>query len=317
MTHQELMDFATRHGLVANSAKSVAGKWKEYVVLITLENKNTVSASFAVEPKAQDKERGKKVKDLKGALKAQKVALFRELNGTIGWFIGKKELTLHTLDYYLDVITDGMKTVNIQPATVCPVCGGVDCEVAGFYNGDFTPIHESCLRGAMGNMKREIQAKGDSSSYVTGMAGAIIGMLLGVAVNILVAVITDSIYAILFALIPAASFWMYKKFNGKTDKFSTIMTIVLTVISVYVFMIFTTAYFIADETPMIGYGYALALTAEYVLSGEGFLAATLDCLQYFLFAGLGLVISWRYITLTDGKIINGTDTAVNTMVRIK
>lgn len=151
-----------------------------------------------------------------------------------------------------------------------------------------------------------------NGSYFTGFIGALLGTVAGLLPSVFTALSMDTIYALLFALVPMAAMWGYKKFNGKSTKGAIVIVVILSLLSVFVlqFMILGSA--VQDEWGL-SYGEALLAVVETFLNIEGLALIASESIAEFLFMLVGLFLSWQYIGHTGSVEIKSSEAVLSTM----
>ena len=137
-------------------------------------------------------------------------------------------------------------------------------------------------------------------------------MLIGLIPNVALGVISDRIYALLFALVPLAAMWLYRKFNGKMSKGSIGIIIAVSLLGVFVMQFATLAIYIMQEYGT-GLGQAMSLTAGLFADGEILGQILRESIMHFLFMGLGILFAWRYLNQTNGGAVTNMDAALATL----
>lgn len=310
MTISELMSVMGQYGFSHLGKDMAAGRYRDYVLTMKAV-KNGVIIYFSTQP-GWDKNA---LKNANKDFKPYKFSVNLAGSNHLVAVLQKKQLMVNDFVFWTDFIIDTLSANGIFPETHCYICGGEMCDAARQHGIGYAAVHESCIRGAVENVQIQAARRTENGNYITGLVGALLGMLLGLLPNVLVAVFTDRIFALGFALIPIAIYYLYQKFGGKMDKFALILSVVLTLCSVYLFTIFTAAGYAAHDYG-VSLFYAIARMSAYVFSPEGFGEATVSSLMYFLFAALGLWISWRRISVTNDSISKRAGNLVTNMIRL-
>ena len=212
---------------------------------------------------------------------------------------------------YLDGVVSILRSVGISPADTCAVCGGGSpdslCCVSSYQ-----PVHSACMKRMHEDTKDSVERNLQNGSYFTGFIGALLGTVAGLLPSVFTALSMDTIYALLFALVPMAAMWGYKKFNGKSTKGAIVIVVILSLLSVFVlqFMILGSA--VQDEWGL-SYGEALLAVVETFLNIEGLALIASESLAEFLFMLVGLFLSWQYIGHTGSVEIKSSEAVLSTM----
>lgn len=200
---------------------------------------------------------------------------------------------------------------GITPARTCAVCGGASPESLALLNG-YQPVHAGCVHQLVSQTEEEAENNRIHGSYLTGVLGALLGMIAGMIPNILTIVFLERIYAVLFALVPLASMWGYRKLGGKRTGASLAIVIVLSFLSVFMMSVLSTTFILMREFSA-GFGEALSATVAYMFSSEGTSELLLGNLVPILFMGLGVWIAWRFLNRTNDGTVQNAQAAAATL----
>lgn len=198
---------------------------------------------------------------------------------------------------FLDAVVGSLKENGVAPMQTCGICGG-DHPDAYCSVHSYRPVHASCVRSMKEDVSAAAEQNAEQGSYATGIIGAILGMLVGLIPNVLSIVFLERIAAILFALVPLAAMFGYRKFRGKKSVGAIVIVLILSLIGVFVLEIIVNSIYIMQEYS-VGFGEAASFLLGFFFTGEGISAFIQDGLQMFLFMALGIFISWRYIFQTN------------------
>lgn len=187
--------------------------------------------------------------------------------------------------------------LGIHPLDCCPVCRNGNCDVASFLQGSFRGTHRHCLQGKADAAATAAEENLQSGSYLTGILGAIIGMLVGTLPSLLTILFADSIYALLFALIPIGAYFGYKLFRGRMNKFALLVSILAAVFGVFLLNFELMIYYLINDY-YFTFKEALGFLLEELAYGEYWLSIARDSLLEFFFAALGVLFAWRLISRT-------------------
>lgn len=224
---------------------------------------------------------------------------------------GKKVLDAGELPRYLDAFAEALRENNFLPSETCSVCGGQRPDSLCFI-GSYQPVHRSCVRSLEEKTREETEQNQLNGSYLTGTVGAVLGMIVGLIPNVFVGVATERIYALLFALVPLAAMWCYRKFNGKMSKGSIGIIIAVSLLGVFVMQYFTLAIYVMKDYG-VSLGTALSYTGELFGDREIFGEIMGKSISHFLFMGLGILFAWRYLNQTNGGKLANMKSALATM----
>ena len=159
---------------------------------------------------------------------------------------------------------------------------------------NYQPVNAAALRQQGTQAREKAEENQTNGSYLLGLIGAILGTLVGLIPNLLTAVYTETIYSILFALIPICAMLGYKLLKGKMDTGSIIVVVVLSLISVPLMVVLELAfYFVRD-----GFSLGFALSRSVQLLTEPGVLSELggELVKRVLFMGLGIWVAWRFMS---------------------
>jgi len=184
-----------------------------------------------------------------------------------------------------------------RPDEVCPHCGRSACDAAGLYGGAYHTTHRACLREQVDAAEAAAEKNQREGSYFTGILGGIIGMLVGTLPSLLTVTLLDSVYALLFALIPICTYFGYKLLGGKLNRFALVFSIIMTILGVYILGFEYACVFLMQEYEL-SLAEMLVVLPELLFDPSVWISLTTDMITEFIFAGLGLWFAWRTISGT-------------------
>lgn len=212
---------------------------------------------------------------------------------------------------YLNACAAALRENGIAPADSCAVCGGRSPESLCFL-GSYQPVHSACVRGIVDQTRETAESNLENGSYLSGFFGALLGMLVGLIPSVLTILFMNTIYGLLFALVPLAAAWGYRKFKGKQTKGSIVIIIILSLLGVLVMQYLSLSLYIMQNT-LYGAADAFSYSLAYFLSAEGFVSVLEDSIVHFLFMVLGIFIAWRYISQTNESAVKNAETVLGTL----
>lgn len=128
------------------------------------------------------------------------------------------------------------------------------------------------------------------------------GKLNDINIMVLTVMLTEKIYALLFALVPLAAMFGYRLFKGKQSKASIGIIIVLSVIGVIVLQLAVATISVAQEYEL-GIAETASEVVPYFLSADGIGDLLSNSVMEFLFMALGIAVAWKYLAQTNaGKV---------------
>ena len=204
---------------------------------------------------------------------------------------------------------------GVTPPSTCPICKQPGCDVYVHYQNGYQPAHQRCLQAQMANAKQAAYKNAVSGNYALGILGGILGGLLATVPSILTIWFAETIYSLLFALIPLGVYYGYKLFGGKLDRTPLVLSIVLSVLSVYFIQIvlIIMTFILEYGAP---FGEAMQLTSIVLGQMEAWTEITLNSGMAFLFAGLGIFFTWGIISQTMETPLKSMQQVLDTMTPI-
>ena len=288
------------------------GSWRNYAVSILSAQYSVFQLSFAVRADKKDKNLAKSLRaELRQQL-GKGLSTVLNLGNTLQFayrFDGKTPLA----DQFVrtaDAIAAALSAHGLSPAVTCAVCGGGTPDSLCVVN-TYQPVHAACMHQKLETAKEQAMENKENGSYLTGTLGAILGALVGTILPLVMLIATDTLYALLFALVPLAAMFGYRKFKGKSDKISIVIVIVVSILAVVLMAYAVIVYYIMQQMG-VGLGTAMSFVSRF-MSGSDFAELLGQFWKGFLFMGLGIVISWGYLTKTRSAEVKTTATLLETM----
>lgn len=215
-------------------------------------------------------------------------------------------ICVKTRDYAdtMHKITEYLKQQRIPVPDTCPYCKQKGCNALVSYEDGYHPVHKGCLDNLSGTVFSMAEKNELNGNYFLGLIGALLGAVVGVIPSLISIIAVNTIYSILFALIPLCIYQGYKILKGRMNKAVIGITIVLSVFSVYIIQIILLAYaLIAD------FGLTIGQVWPYLFEALGSLEVwkelTGEAVIDFVFIALGIWIAWGRITKTsDSEVQN-------------
>jgi hypothetical protein len=209
----------------------------------------------------------------------------------------KEDLYQEKVKNAIEKVTMLLKEENYLPFDTCFVCKQAQEEELEYklYGQYHIPLHESCASSFVETVTKTIEAKdAKTGNLPLSIFLAVIGAFIGLIPIIIALFVLESYFAILYALIPLASFLGYKL--GKAPR-KNYMTAIIVFLSVAVTIFFEYSV----------WSIIFALDGVYFIDAiqdPEILAAVIgDMAIALLFIGLGIWISWKYISNTTTKAL--------------
>ncbi|MBQ0134965.1 MAG: hypothetical protein KBS46_07560 [Clostridiales bacterium] len=197
-------------------------------------------------------------------------------------------------------VTAALDRCRIVPDDECPICHRPYCDCAAPISGNghsYSLVHTLCLKDRIAAAEEKAADNAQRGSYLLGILGALLGMIAGCLPSVLTILFTQTVYALLVALIPIGSYYGYKLLGGRMNKTPLILSILSSVLGVFVLNVLVVAGTLVKE---IGFSLVEAFPVSLSLMTDPEFRSLLvsDSLTYLLFAALGLLWSWRFISRT-------------------
>ena len=287
-------------GFGALDRDNCCGTWKSYAVSLQRFNASTYWIFVAIRIPARSGELRKAIKEaLKaGGLKGGAVAnvMPNYVQGQLRF--SRVENEVGDLMAFLDAVIGVLRANGVGPADTCALSGAPNpdslCLMRRQDFQGYQPVRAALVQQECYAAREKVEENENNGSYLTGLLGAVVGALLGVGVNLLTMVFLKRMFAILFALVPAAAMFGYKKCRGRTNKLSLVIVVCVSLLCVPLMEYLATAMLVARE-----YGLSVGETLRDV--GKMFFGGDLlsetgpEMLKMLLFMALGLLFGWGYL----------------------
>ncbi len=201
----------------------------------------------------------------------------------------KDEEKAQTILNKLDLITKYLNEFEYTQPTNCFICGNE--ATVNILNEDKLPHHEECVKNEIQvhNQKVELEG-GDVNKVPVSILFAILGAVVGLIPTFISVFFFNSMFAILYALIPLASMFGYKFGKGIQNKTMPIAIIISSIIATVLFEL----------------GSALYISSIIDMSFEEYLSTEFlpQIGMSLLFCALGILIVFKNIsnTINNKKI---------------
>lgn len=293
MNVQQFQDFMVGKGFKV-TGELACGVEEKYPVSISLRNRMLLEVRFSVPTnnwKTYRKELTRALKGVGASTLCDKNNLIVNINTNNVTFAERYQDAIHKT---IEILREN----NVAPITQCAVCAQENCDTLMFHNGLYRPLHDRCCEQLVEKVTHSVEKNDLKGNYFLGFIGAFLGAIVGAIPTILSIMFAEKIYAMLFALIPMAIYFGYKLFRGKLNTAALIITIVLSIASVYFIEIILLVIAFVTE-------YGVSVTDSIQISmfaltdAETWALMTEDSISSFLFIILGIWISWSYISRTN------------------
>ncbi len=211
---------------------------------------------------------------------------------------------------FADAIVAVLKENGLSPADTCQFCRGGTPESLCF-TGSFQPVHSACVQQKTEKDRSEVEENQQNGSYLIGLVGALLGALVGAIPAVAALVLTDTLYAILFALVPLASMYGYRLLKGKNNKISIVIVILCSLLAVFAMIYAGLVIYFMKET-----GFSLSRSLSYIndfLDFSDFMELAGESYKCFIFMFLGIFISWSYLNKTGQSEVHDAEALQSTL----
>lgn len=205
-------------------------------------------------------------------------------------------------DVYCQGVTavlDNLKAVGMAVPNRCRYCGRSGCDAAVPQGAVYVPVHRSCLQNRVSGARARADRNGVRGSYILGTIGALIGAVIGMIPSALTVILGETVYMVLFILIPLCAYAGYRLCRGRMNYFALAVTVLFSVLSVYFLVFGVQLYYIAGY-----YGLNLPdfLTLFLYMAADLEVwievTRTEEFIRCFLFMVVGIFLIWGQISRT-------------------
>ena len=302
MAENEYLSSLSQFGFTPVGAAFCVGTWNNYAVALQRFSGRAYYVYLAIRIQKSQ------AKALKKALNAAVKATGVKVGGVdrvmpnflhASFSFSKTEDPASRFANWMNTLTAALRANGVYPANTCAVTGAANpdalCLLTNPNFFGYQPVCSSAVRQSGYETQTRAEQNEASGSYLTGFVGALLGALVGIAINLVSILFADLMVAALFALIPIGAMFGYKLFKGKTDKVSIIIIVALCVAAIPVIVLLEIAYALMHNLGL-ALGDALGYAMELITDGEFLSSITRDLLMMILFMGLGVLFAWRYLS---------------------
>ena len=234
MTREEISSFAAAWGFRMVGDKMV-GVFQGYPFSALFRSGSTsvlnASLVLAKTPK------NRSVKELKGILpKGVTVSRFNVSTMMLACSARDGELTIKFVEG-MKALTGLLREEGLLPPERCPLCNQGGCDAAALTGsgpvGSYLPVHQRCCQERSYSAVSHAEVNSLKGNYLPGFIGAMLGGAVGAIPSILTIIFLETIYALLYALIPLAAYYGYKLFKGKMNLAATVAAVVSAVFQLF------------------------------------------------------------------------------------
>ncbi len=198
---------------------------------------------------------------------------------------------------YVEYCAQILSDAGLLPRDRCPYCRQSGCDALSFAKGGYGAVHYRCLQDAAARERDKADSNLQNGSYLLGVVGAFLGMIVGSIPSFLTIAFMQMEYAVLFALIPLCAYFGYKLFRGKMNKAALVVSILMAILGVFL-LYFELIIFSVMHEYGASFSQVMSVMPSLLRDGEVWASILTGALQEFLFMGLGIFFVWRLISST-------------------
>lgn len=297
------------------------GVWEDYAVCV---QQLAAMSAFITIAIRSDKKNTALSRELSRSLKAQGVKglLLTPINQKVlaasfrATFKKEEDVTAQ-FRRFMGAILAALRENDLAPADTCAISGASVpdslCLMTVGTRLSYQPVNGALVHERNVKTKEKVEENQANGSYLLGLVGALLGMLVGVIPNVLTIISMERIFALLFALVPIAAFFGYKLFRGKMDKVAVVIVILVSLLGVFVIP-YLEIVVAAMKTFGDTLGEALREAAYYMTDGDFLKEIIGEILQLLLFMALGVFISLGVILgRTNGAALSSAQAQLDTL----
>ena len=308
MKTEEYLEYIKRNTNLTIFGEAAMGTISEFPVIFSVDG-SIPCLSIYLNPK----DISKVSKSLSDGLKNLGAKVETNNNGELKIKFSKKVQSVEFNDHYTNVtrtVFSVMQGTMVRPDKKCPICGLENCDYIGIADAKCAYVHKRCMEGEFRNVKAMADENQTGGSYALGIIGGILGGLLACIPSVLTIWFAETIWAVLYALIPLGVYYGYKILKGKMSKAVLPITIIISAImAVLIDIINLGMVIIAD-------GLSLSIL-PYLLADSQFLEAMLpEFAKSLLFVAIGIAIVWNLIKRNNYTLVDNMASSLTTLVPI-
>lgn len=301
MAENKYFTALSQYGFQTADQNFCVGTWRNYAVALQCYSGKTCFLYVAIRvPKEQLKAFRQTLKPALKAAVGKKAALYGIQPNFVQFSLrlGRADNALQEFAELLEPLTAALWENGVGPADSCALTKAANPDSLCLFTAPgligYQPVCAAAVRQADYALQEKTEENENNGSYATGLVGALLGGLAGIAVNLLIIVFLHFISAWLFALIPILSFLGYKLLNGRTDKVSVLIVVAISVLSLPAMVILELAFEVIKEyhAPL---GEALGFGLESITNPEVLSAMSRDLILMVVFMAIGIFVGWSFM----------------------
>ena len=269
-----------------------------YVITITHTQYSNYSVLFSTD--INDSVDLKKVKSDFKQQYGKKLELTKANNQLGASYVFSKRNDTEHFSEFVNGIISAFKNNDVRPSTNCFVCNQSSIDSLCIDNDRFKFVHEVCAKQQVNDNIDVISSR--KTSYLLGTVGAFLGMIIGILPSVLTILLAETIYSVLFMIIPVSIIYFYKIFKGKLGLYSLIVTIIMSLVSV-VFMQYLVIVLVFMEMGT-SISDSFALCNMLYMNLEGIIEIITSSGSEYTFLVIGLFFTWQTISASHKGEVN-------------
>lgn len=226
----------------------------------------------------------------------------------------KAETMRHEFPDLLKKTASILREKGLKPPKNCVICEKDNCDSMAFVGIGNNPIHRQCLQDYLMKVRNKVEDNKRNGSYLIGLVGGIIGMVVGTLPLILAIWMANQLFSVLFVLIPIGTYFGYKLFRGKMNGFVIILAILCSIIGVYFTEIALWCLNLV-EVGKLTWEVALEKCFIWLQSVDTWIILTNNATLHFFFAALGIILAWGQISMTNSKKMERIEEVLDTVTQ--
>mgnify|MGYP001851262890 CR=1 FL=1 len=206
-------------------------------------------------------------------------------------FHGENPLELY--QYALSIVMSALSASGVVPLTFCPFCGQDGCDSLCVVQDRYAPVHETCASRAYPPAVLPNESAAPSSgNLITGLIGAVLGLLVGCLPQFALNLVSGYSLAALYLLPALFAFGGYKLFRGSDSSIGRTLCVVLSIL-------FAPCVTILCAVASIMNSMGFSMNVSFALLPIGLedvqfaTAVALELFYSFLFSVVGCIVGWK------------------------
>jgi len=214
-----------------------------------------------------------------------------------------KKKRIEKLDAASVAMPSIISQLRLELLAACVHCGRGDTDTYIPAYQAPSPVHSTCEQAVITQMIEEIEESSLNGNYGTATVAALLGAVVGAIPAFIGIYVFDYFVGELFAIVPLGAAFAYRKARGIESRFMTIIIAIWSIIASVLLMlvnfyVYTFGWWwgmmtldgVTIVTPLNIFFELLLSNIEYVI---------LDMGMALVFCGLGISISWGYMSHTN------------------